>query len=140
MATPVRWNPVHELQDLHERMDELMQSTGVGANGVWAPLVDIEETEDAWIVEAEIPGAKKSDVNVELRERELIVSGEIKQRERKGILRRRTRRTGQFEVRVTLPGNADPSGVDASLDDGILTIRIPKPEQAQSRRIDVKGH
>ena len=99
----------------------------------WVPAVDIEETDDAWLVEAEVPGVRKEDVNVEVRGSELSISGEIKERERKGILRRRTRRTGRFDYRVTLPGEADPEGIDASLDDGVLTVRVPKPERTRPR-------
>jgi HSP20 family protein len=111
----------------------------VAANGgVWLPLVDIEEAEDAWIVEAELPGAKREDVHVELRDNELVIFGEIKERERKGILRRRTRRTGEFEYRVTIPGEADPVGIDASLHEGVLTVRIPKPARQRPREIEVK--
>jgi HSP20 family protein len=113
---------------------------GMSGNGaVWSPPVDIEETDDAWVVEAEVPGAKSGDVNVEARGNEVQISGEIKERERVGILRRRTRRTGQFELRVTLPGDADADRVDASLEDGVLSVRIPKPEQARPRRVEVKS-
>jgi HSP20 family protein len=68
------------------------------------PLADIEETDDAGIIEAEAPGADRDDINVEFHASELVITGEIKEKERKGILRRRTRRTGRFEYRVTLPG------------------------------------
>jgi HSP20 family protein len=102
------------------------------------PAVDIEETEDGWVVEAELPGVDKKDVTVELRDSELTITGEIKERKRVGILRRRTRRKGRFEYRVTLPGEADAEGIDASLHDGVLAVRVPKSERARSRRIDVK--
>ena len=112
---------------------------GTGGNGaIWTPPVDIEETEDAWIVEADLPGAERGDINVAARGNEVLVSGEI-ERERKGILRRRTRRTGEFELRVTVPGEADGDRVDASLKHGVLTVRIPKPEQARPRRIEVQS-
>jgi HSP20 family protein len=138
-----RWGPARELEELHERMDQLMEGlwSGMAPNGdrIWTPLVDIEETEEAWIIEAEVPGAKRKDINVEVQDSELIIAGEIKERERKGLLRRRTRRTGQFDFRVTLPGGADPDGIKASVDDGVLTVQVPKPEQARPRRIEVKG-
>jgi HSP20 family protein len=137
-----RWDPARELDELHNRVGQLMDSlwsgAAIGDGAVWSPLVDVEETDDAWVVEADLPGVKREDVNVEVRGNELIISGEIKERERKGILRRRTRRSGQFEYRVTLPGGADPGGIDASLDDGVLKVRVPKPEEARPRRIDVK--
>jgi HSP20 family protein len=121
-------------------MGDLMQGVlapVVGGNGAWVPAVDIEETEDAWHIEAELPGVKRDDVNVELRDSELLITGEIKERERKGILRRRTRRTGRFEYRVMLPGEFDPDQVEAKLNGGVLSVRVPKAEQARPRRIEV---
>jgi HSP20 family protein len=106
---------------------------------VWTPLVDIEETDNAWIVEAELPGVRRKDVNVEARDSEVVITGEIKERERKGIIRRRTRRTGRFEYRVTLPGRVDADKVEAKVADGVLTVRIPKSEQAGAQRIEVQA-
>jgi HSP20 family protein len=144
-ARPLRrFEPFRDFEELQDRMNQLVESAWSGgqvddAPRPWVPSVDIEELDDAWIVEAELPGVDKRDVDVELRDSELTIAGEIKERERKGILRRRTRRTGRFEYRVTLPGPADPEGIDARLDDGILTVRVPKPEQARPRRIAVKS-
>jgi HSP20 family protein len=138
-----RWDPFRELEQLHNEMGELMQSAlapaGVANGGAWIPVADIEETEDAWIIEAELPGVDRKDVNVEMRDSELVISGEIKQKERKGVLRRRTRRVGQFEYRVVLPGETDPENIEATLHDGVLTVRVPKSEQARPRRIEVKA-
>jgi HSP20 family protein len=140
-ALAERWDPARDLGELHQQMERIMGEILTGAvpgNGaIWEPPVDIEETDDAWIVEAELPGAKQEDVNVEVRENELVVTGEIKEKERTGILRRRTRRVGQFEYRVTLPGEVDAERIDASLDHGVLRIRVPKPERTQPRRIEV---
>jgi HSP20 family protein len=137
-----RSDPLREFDDLQTRMERLMENIwsggGIG-DGIWSPPVDIEETEDAWVVEAELPGVKRDDIHVELRDNELAISGEIKERERKGILRRRTRRTGRFEYRVMLPGEPDADGVDASLDDGVLTVRIPKSQGSRPREIQVKS-
>jgi len=135
-----RWDPLQELEGLQEQLAQMMQRNAADGNGgmPFVPLVDIEEREDAWIVEAELPGVKPEDVNVEVRGSELAISGEIKERQREGILRRRTRKTGEFDYHITLPGDADAEHIDAELRDGILTVRIPKPEQARPRRIDVK--
>jgi HSP20 family protein len=140
---PERWDPFRELDELQSRMGQLMENVWSGAgslgNGIWSPPVDIEETDDAWIVEADLPGVKHADVNVDVRDSELVVSGDIKERERKGILRRRTRRTGRFELRVTFPGQVNADKVKAKVGDGVLTVRIPKAEQEGSRRIEVKS-
>jgi HSP20 family protein len=137
-----RWEPFRELEELQQATAQLLENawTGDALNvAAFTPPVDIEETDDAWIVEAELPGVKNEDVNVEVRDNELEISGEIKERERKGILRRRTRRTGFFNYRVTLPGPVDAGNVDAKLDDGVLSVRVPKPEQARARRVDVQS-
>jgi HSP20 family protein len=136
-----RWDSFRELEGLQEQFAQLLQSTSADGNGgaaPFVPLVDIEETEDAWIVEADLPGVQREDVNVEVRRNELAITGEVKEREREGILRRRTRKTGEFDYHITLPGEADAENIDAQLHDGILTVRIPKPEQERPRRIDVK--
>src|SRR5688572_19011951 len=134
-----RWDPFRELEGLEEHLAQLVQGTSDGnGRAPFIPLVDIEEAEDAWIVEADLPGVKPEDVNVEVRGSELAISGEIKEREREGILRRRTRKTGEFDYHITIPGDADADHIEATLQDGVLTVRIPKPEQARPRHIDVK--
>jgi len=70
---------------------------------------------------------------------ELMITGEIKEREREGILRKRTRRIGRFEYRVRLPEQVDGENVEANLKNGVLTVRVPKREQAERRRIQVKS-
>ena len=134
-----RWDPFRELEGLQEQLAHLMRTASNGDGDVpFVPLVDIEETDDAWIVEADVPGVKPEDVNVEVRGSELAISGEIKEREREGILRRRTRKTGEFDYHITLPGDADAEQIEAELRDGVLSVRIPKPEQERPRRINVQ--
>jgi HSP20 family protein len=137
-----RWEPFGELEQLQEQMDRLMQSVwaprGDGNGGApWVPLADIEETDDAWVIEAEVPGIDRKGINVEMHDSELVITGEIKEKERKGILRRRTRRTGEFEYHVTLPGQTDAENIEANVHDGVLTVRVPKSEAAKRRRIEV---
>ncbi|WP_102143382.1 Hsp20/alpha crystallin family protein [Mycobacterium hubeiense] len=135
---PDRWHPFRELEDLYSQMDRLWQSV-VGASatdGAWMPSADVTETKDDYVVEVELPGVRREDVDVELTGNELVVSGELKERKREGMLRRRTRRVGQFEYRVTLPGEIRENDVKASLAQGILTIQLPKAG-SQSRKIKV---
>jgi HSP20 family protein len=68
-----------------------------------------------------------------------VIHGEIVERERVGILRRRTRRTGQFVYHVRLPGDVDEEGIEADLDGGVLTVRVPKSERARRRRIEIRS-
>jgi hypothetical protein len=90
----------------------------------------VEERDDAYVVELELPGVRESDVEVSLAGRRLIVSGERREKERVGLLRRRTRRVGRFYYEVELPGAVDEDGVTASLDEGVLTVMLPKAERA----------
>jgi HSP20 family protein len=140
---PARWDPWRELEEMHDRMGRLFDDSFAGLPDLgavaWSPAVDVEETDDAWLVEAELPGVKRGDVTVEVRDGELAIHGELKERERKGILRRRTRRTGRFHYRLALPGEIDPDTVDASLEEGVLTVRVPKGERARPRRVEIKG-
>jgi HSP20 family protein len=136
--------PTTDIQDMREQMDRILEDLLGGtlqqaAPGIWVPDVDVEETDDAWIVEADIPGVKKDDVNVDLQDGELVIRGEIKEKERVGVLRRRTRRVGQFEYRVRLPGDVDGEGIEAKLKHGVLAVRVPKPQRAQPRHIQVES-
>jgi HSP20 family protein len=147
MVLPVRrtaelesWDPFRELDELHQRMSRLLVQSNVGdVRGVagWVPAVDVEETDEAFVVEAELPGVKRDDVSVELQDNELRIHGEIKERERTGVLRRQTRRTGQFDYRVTLPHEVDAGDVEANLHEGVLQVRLRKAEQSKPRRIEI---
>lgn len=132
------WNPFREFDDMQQRVSKLLES-GVGHGLVtsWVPAVDIEETDEAFLVEADLPGVKRDDVTVELQDNELRIHGEVKERERTGILRRRTRRTGQFDYRVVLPGEGDADNVEANLQEGVLRVVVRKTEHAKPRRIEI---
>jgi len=101
----------------------------------WSPLADVSETDDAYLIEADLPGVKQDQVSVEVSGGDLVISGEITRRERAGVLRRATRRQGRFAYRTMLPADADQ--VSASLSDGVLTVRVAKAETAKPRRIEI---
>ncbi len=104
----------------------------------FTPFADVEETPDAYVVDIELPGVKGDEVDIAIAGRRVSVSGERKEKERVGILRRRERTIGRFSYDVTLPGDVDEDGVEASLNDGVLTVRLPKPERERPRRIPVR--
>jgi HSP20 family protein len=106
-----------------------LQSPLITEGAGWAPLVDIEEQDDAYVLEAELPGVKREDVNIEVAGNELSITGEIKEKEHKGALRRRTRRTGRWPPSDGTPGSLGSSKIEASLDQGVLTVRVPKSER-----------
>jgi HSP20 family protein len=146
-ARPVaRWDPFREIEDVWSRMGSLLGDISGGgeghAFGPWANLAvpaDIEETDDAYVVRLDMPGVKRDDFTLELRDNELLVSGEIKETERVGKLRKQTRRTGRFEHRIALPSEVNPDSVDATLSDGVLAVRLGKAPHTQPKRIEVKA-
>ncbi|WP_438484065.1 Hsp20/alpha crystallin family protein [Streptomyces sp. S186] len=130
-----------EFDDLYERMGRLLEAAGGGTalagRTQWAPLTDLHETDDAYIVEAELPGVKRDDVDVELGNRELRITGEYKECGHEGVLRRTTRRTGRFTFRSALPVDVRTDEVKANLTDGVLTVTIPKAEPTTPRHIEI---
>ena len=144
MVSARRSDPFREMEDLQDRMGQLMDGLfGLAPRTIAARLplapADIEEADDAYVVELDLPGVKPGDVDVEVRENELRVSGEIKEKERKGILRRQMRRVGQFEHVVALPGEVDPDKVEATLSDGVLTVRLGKSQVRKPRHVEIKS-
>lgn len=120
-------------------MDQMMRTFPTTADRTgWPPLlVDIEETDDAYIVEIDLPGAAPDDITLEWKDRELTVHGEIKQREHTGLVRQQTRRVGQLHHTVTLPGGIIGEQITATLHDGVLMIRAPKAEKSKTHRIHI---
>jgi HSP20 family protein len=111
----------------------------VTEQGASTPLGDLEELEDAWLLQVELPGLQRADVDIQLTGRRLVIRAERKDPVRRGLLRRGTRTTGRYFLEVVLPDEVDPDGVEATLEDGVLTILVPKlqaPEGA-TRRIAV---
>lgn len=147
MALPVlrssdtvsRWDPFREFEDLHSGLDEWLQSAFRGV-AAWTPSADVSETADAYLVAVDLPGVKREDVTVELVDTTLAITGELKEREQTGWFRSRTRRRGRFEYRTTLPHEVDADRIEANLDNGVLTVRMPKSEAIKPRRIEITGN
>jgi HSP20 family protein len=105
----------------------------------WVPPMDLVEAEDHFVLKADLPGLVESDVNLEVQDGTLTISGERKaeheQRE-KGWYRIE-RSFGSFSRSVTLPDGVDPDRIEAAFNDGVLEVRIPKPEERKPRRISI---
>ncbi|MFF7652549.1 Hsp20/alpha crystallin family protein [Streptomyces sp. NPDC007983] len=142
LERPRGWsrNPLAEFDELLSQMGGLLEST-VGATPpaltAWAPAADVSEADDAYRVEVDLPGVRREDVDVEVSGQELTVSGEIGEREREGVLRRSTRRTGRFEYRMLLPAEVNTEAVRAGMADGVLTITVPKAEAVKPRHVEI---
>jgi HSP20 family protein len=138
------YQPLREFAQLQQRMTDLLSTALDGgplagaANG-WTPLADVTETDDAYLVEIELPGVNRKDLTVEVAGDQLRVSGEIVEKEKVGWLRHRTRRVGQFTYQTLLPGGIDAEHISADLADGVLTVRVPKTEASKPRRITINA-
>jgi HSP20 family protein len=136
-------NPSREFEDIYNRMGQLM-NLALGdftnletADMPWAPMADFSETDDAYIINAELPGVRRNQVNVQVQDHELAITGEIRENGNGSRRHRSSRRMGRFEYRTYLPGDVKPDQVSGKLHDGILTITIPKSEAAKPRQIEV---
>ena len=105
----------------------------------WVPPMDLVEAEDHFLLKADLPGLAEGDVNLEVQDGTLTISGERKaeheQRE-KGWYRIE-RSFGSFSRSLTLPDGVDPDRIEAAFADGVLEVRIPKPEERKPRRIEI---
>ncbi|PLW72742.1 Hsp20 family protein [Streptomyces sp. SCUT-3] len=134
-------DPLAEFEDLFNRMSRLFESAVGSAPmaemAAWAPLADMTETDDAYLIEADLPGVARDDIDISMGGRELVIAGELKERERTGVLRRGTRRAGRFEYRALLPADVKADDVHAALNDGVLTVTVPKAEKSKPRHIEI---
>jgi HSP20 family protein len=145
----IRWEPVRELGTIQNEMNRLFNTlfdapgTPAGGNGPalrrWIPAMDLVETTDEFVLRADLPGLSEQDVQIELEDNVLTVSGERKaeHEERKEGYYRVERAWGSFSRSLTLPEGVDPEGVTASFDRGVLEVRISKPEQRKPRKVAI---
>ena len=143
----VRWEPFRELSTLQSEMNRLFNSvfdspTSPGNGGAarrWIPAMDLVETEDDFVLRADLPGMTEDDVKIEFEDGTLTISGERRsEHETKNEGYYRVERAyGSFSRSLTLPQGVDPERVSASFDKGVLEVRVPKPEARKPRRIEI---
>ena len=144
----VRWEPVRELSSLQNDMNRLFNTffdtptaaNGGGASGRWIPAMDLVETDEHFVLKADLPGLSDEDVHIDVEDNVLTVSGERKSEhedKREGYVRVE-RSYGSFRRSLTLPEGVDADAVSASFDRGVLEVRIPKPEQRKPRRVAIQ--
>jgi HSP20 family protein len=146
----VRWDATRELDSLQGEMNRLFSSffepprAGAGANGNgvtrrWIPAMDLVETQDGFVLKADLPGMSEDDVSIELENNVLTIAGERKaehEAQHEGYYRLE-RATGSFSRTLSLPEGIDADAVTAAFDDGVLTVRIAKPAQTKPRRVKI---
>ena len=142
----VRWDPIRELDTLQGDMNRLFDrffEGGRTANGStarrWIPAMDLVETEDHLVLRGDLPGMTEDDVDIEIKDNVLTVSGERKSEsedKREGY-HRVERSFGSFSRSLTLPQGIDPERVDAKFENGVLEVQIPKPAEAKPTRVQI---
>ena len=145
--TIVRWEPLRELSSLQNEMNRLFNTAfdapTTPGNGAamrrWVPAMDLLETTDHFVLRADLPGLTQDDVNIELEDSTLTVSGERKSEheDKQEGYYRVERAFGSFSRSLTLPKGIDADAVTASFENGVLEIRVPKPEERKPRRISI---
>jgi HSP20 family protein len=144
----VRWQPMKELESLRRQMDRLFDEWIIperdfplltsSGDRTWVPIIEVKETEADIILKAEIPGMEAKDLNVEVGEDSVLISGERQQEEQteESGIRRSEFRYGRFERTVRLPVSVKNNKVKSEFQKGVLTLNLPKSEE--SRRKVVK--
>ncbi len=144
----VRWDPFHGLVSLQERMNRLFEQTwdrsrgereGMAA-GTWAPAVDIYETPDSIVLQAELPGLSKDDIDIQVRDNVLTLKGERRSEKevKEGNYLRVERAYGGFQRAFTLPAAVQADKIRAVFKDGVLDVSIPKAEEAKPKQIKIE--
>ena len=140
-----KWEPFREMEDMFDRYTRAVGwprrgNQELSESSDWAPRVDIAETDQSFTIKAEIPEVKREDVKVTVDGGVLTIRGERKQeKEEKGRKFHRIERYfGSFARSFTLPDNVDESKIEATFNDGMLNLKIPKTEAAKPKAIEVK--
>ena len=141
--TLVRRTPWQDLEALQQRLSDIFGDTSLATSqetGQWAPAVDIREVEDALLIQAELPGIDKKDISLEVKDGVLTISGE--RRYEKEVdeenVHRVERAYGKFSRSFSLPRNINADKVEATMENGVLHIRLPKHESAKPKAIAIK--
>ena len=142
-----RWDPFRQLSTLRSEIDRLFEEPFSTLSewmqpfmSGWSPALDVFEDRDNLTVKAELPGMKKEDIEISLHDGVLTLSGERKGEQKfgQGEVHRSERFVGKFQRTLTLPTTVDIDNVKATYKDGILTVVLPKSEQAKPKQIQVK--
>ena len=141
----IRWEPARELHSLQNEVNRLFglfdspTAGGSIAARDWIPAMDLAEDQGDYVVRADLPGVTEKDVNIELEDNVLTISGERKSEheERKHGDYRIERASGRFARSLTLPEGVDPQSVHAHFENGVLEVRIPKPQESKPRRVEI---
>jgi HSP20 family protein len=153
MATMTRWDPFQDLRSAQDEMAQMspmlahalglhgqQQGSGRATTTAWAPALDISERKDAYLVTVELPGVELDDVQITMEGSLLTIQGErhVAHDSSEQQYHRVERRYGAFRRSITLPAHVMADAVEASFEDGVLQIVVPKMEEAKPKRIQVR--
>ena len=151
MATMMRWDPFQDLRSAQDEMAQMspMLAHALGLHGqpqgsdratAWAPALDISERKDAYLVTVELPGLKPEDLDITMEDGLLTIQGErqFTSESSEQQFHRVERRYGAFRRSITLPAHVMAEEIQASFEDGVLQILVPKAEEAKPKRIRVR--
>ena len=145
----IRWEPVRELHTMQNEMNRLFNTffdsptpSNGGGHSVarrWIPAMDVVESDDHFVLRADLPGVSENDVKIEVEDNVLTVAGERKSEheQRNEGYYRVERAFGSFSRSLTLPEGVDADGIQAKFESGVLEVRIPKPEQHKPRKVQI---
>ncbi|HMU91678.1 MAG TPA: Hsp20/alpha crystallin family protein [Anaerolineales bacterium] len=146
MSNLIRWEPAREMMTLREAMDRLFDDAftrplSIAGNGWAVPAVDMYQTDNEVVVKAALPGMKADDVQLNVTGEVLTIKGEIKQKDelKEKAYHLREQRWGSFERSVILPTEVVADKAKADFENGILTITLPKAEEAKPKSISIKA-
>jgi HSP20 family protein len=152
MTTMMRWDPFQDLRSAQEEMAQMspmlahalglhaQQGSGRATTMAWAPALDISERKDAYLVTVELPGVEVDDLEITLEDGLLTIQGErqFTSESSEQQFHRVERSYGAFRRSITLPAHVMAEGIQASFEDGVLQILVPKMEEAKPKRIQVR--
>jgi HSP20 family protein len=157
MTTMMRWDPFQDLRSAQEEMAQMAQMAqmsprlahALGLHGqqqgsatatAWAPALDISERKDAYLVTVELPGVEADDLEITMEDGLLTIQGErhFAHDSSEQQFHRVERRYGAFRRSITLPAHVMAEGIQASFEDGVLQLLVPKAEEAKPKRIQVR--
>jgi HSP20 family protein len=153
MATMTRWDPFQDLRSAQDEMAQMsptlahalglygqQQGSGRATTTAWAPALDISERKDAYLVTVELPGVEADDLQITLEDGLLTIQGERRFADDSSEQQyhRVERCYGAFRRSITLPAHVMAAEIEASADNGVLQILVPKMEEATPKRIQVR--
>ena len=143
----VRFEPFAGFGNLRSVINDLFDENHVRSStkpglSKWYPAVDVLESKDSYLIRAELPGMKREDIKVEVKDGALVLSGERKSEQpAEGVEYRHVERVAaKFWRSFSLPETVKQDGIEATYKDGVLEIRVPKAEEAKPRQIEISVH